>query len=417
MCVPDPAPRDPICAPASERQSMSSSFARNAIVLGALTAVGPFAIDMYLPALPAIAEGLNTTTGATQATLTAFFGAVAIFQIVYGPLSDAFGRKAPLYFGLGLYSIASIGCALSTSIEMLIGFRVLQGIGACAGMSIPRAIVRDLHTGPDAARLMALVMLVFSVAPLLAPLAGSLMIAVIGWRSIFWVLTLIGLFALACNFFFLTETRKPEARIRSSLDVVLRNYLNLFRDRNFLAIVFVGAFGLASFFTFLATSSFVYIGHFGLTPTQYSLAFSVNAFAFIGMAQFAGRLGRRYGLVGVVNWALIAYAALTLLAVAVTLAGIDSLPLLMGLLFLGFGAMGLVIPSTSVLALENYGPTAGTAAALMGTLQFVTGAVGVSIVSPFADGSPLPMVAAIACCAVLALVFGRITLARHRSAL
>ena len=157
---------------------MNRSLARNAIVLGLLSAVGPFAIDMYLPALPSIAADLNASDAATQGSLIAFFLAVALCQIVYGPISDSFGRKAPLYFGMVLYSIGAIGCSLAPTIEWLIVARFVQGIGACAGMTIPRAIVRDLHTGPDAARLMSLIMLVFSVSPILAPLFGSVVIAV-----------------------------------------------------------------------------------------------------------------------------------------------------------------------------------------------------------------------------------------------
>ena len=389
---------------------MNTSFARNAIVLGLLSAAGPLAIDMYLPALPTIAADLRASPAAVQGSLMAFFLAVALCQIIYGPISDSFGRKAPLMFGLALYSIGAVGCSFAPTIEWLIAWRFIQGVGACAGMTIPRAVVRDLHTGHDAARLMSLIMLVFSVAPILAPLFGSFVIAFGGWREIFWVIALMGLLALVLAHFLLRETRPVASRISFDVPGIARNYLELLRDRHYLGVTFIGGFGMASFFSFLAGSSFVYIGHFGLTPTQYSFAFSINAIAFIGTAQLTGHLGRRFGLSSVVSAALTFYLSATALLLILTLAGMDNMYVMGGLLFFGFGAMGLVIPSTAVLALENYGRTAGTAAALMGTLQLLVGALLVAVVGLFSTGTPLPMVAAIAGCALVAFVLGRVTL-------
>jgi DHA1 family bicyclomycin/chloramphenicol resistance-like MFS transporter len=390
---------------------MKESFARNAIVLGLLSAVGPFAIDMYLPALPAISADLNATTAATQGSLIAFFLAVAFCQVIYGPISDSYGRKAPLYFGMALYSLGAIACGLAPTIEWLIFARFIQGLGACAGMTIPRAIVRDLHTGPDAARLMSLIMLVFSVSPILAPLFGSTMIALGSWRLIFLAVAVIGVVGLATNFLWLRETRPLAERVPIDLRSVGRGYLELLGDRYFVGISFIGGFGMASFFAFLSSSSFVYIDHFGLTPTQYSLAFSVNAIAFIGMAQLTGRLGRRFGLKPLVRAAVTFYAAVMGLLVIATLAGLDNLFALMALLWIGFGAMGLVIPSTSVLALENYGPRAGTASALLGTLQLVAGVAVVGLMGLITNGTVLPMVLTIFACAVIAFVLGWVTLA------
>lgn len=389
---------------------MKSSFARNAIVLGLLSASGPFAIDMYLPALPAIAADFQASDAAAQGSLLAFFLAVAFCQIIYGPISDSFGRKAPLYFGLSLYTLAGIACSFAPSIEWLIAARFLQGVGACAAMTIPRAIVRDLHTGNDAARLMSLIMLVFSVSPILAPLSGSAIIAFAGWREIFLAVAALGVAAIALTFFFLAETRPTDKRIPFDARGIAANYLTLLRDRQFLGITMIGGFGLASFFAFLAGSSFVYIDHFGLTPTEYGVAFAINAIAFIGMAQLTSRLGKRFGLHRVVSAALTFYLVTTSILFIGTLAGIDNLYFLIVLLFVSFGSMGLVIPSTAVLALENYGPTAGTAAALMGTLQLLAGVVIVGIVGVVSNGTPLPMVSAIVACAVAAFLLGRVTL-------
>lgn len=391
-----------------------SSFVRNAVVLGLLAAVGPFAIDMYLPALPAIAADLGASTAATQMTLMVFFVSFGLAQLVYGPLSDMWGRKPPLYFGLALFGLAGIGCGLAPSIEWLIFFRFVQGVGAAAVAVIPRAVIRDLHTGPDATRLMALVMLVFSVSPILAPLFGSAVIVPFGWRAVFVAVTVVSGIALVLLWGLLPETRPASERIAGNFGNVMRAYGRLLVDAKFQGLTFIGGLGMASFFAFLASSSFVYIGHFGLTPTQYSLAFSVNAVGFIGASQFAGKLGERHGMGRVVTAAVSVYLGMSLVLLGLTLAGIDNLWVLMALLFFAFASLGLVIPSTMVLSLEDHGPIAGMASALGGTLQFVAGAVTITIASVFFDGTSLAMVAVIAACAVGAFVLTRLTLGGGR---
>lgn len=389
---------------------MKSGFARNAIVLGLLSASGPFAIDMYLPALPSISASLGASTAAVQMSLMAFFIAVGLSQVIYGPVADMVGRKPPLFFGLTVFAAGSIGCALSPTIEWLIVFRFVQGIGACAGMVIPRAIVRDLHTGHDAARLMALIMLVFSVSPILAPLTGSVFIALGSWHYIFFAITGLAILGLVVVTVFLRETRPPEKRVVSSFGSVASGYGRLLRDRHFLGLTFIGGLGMSSFFSFLATSSFVYIDHFGLTPTEYAFAFSINAIGFIGAAQFAGTLGKRFGLPRVVRTAVACYAALAVVLFLGTVAGIDNLAFLMTMLFVAFACLGLVIPSTAVLAMDHHGPIAGMASALLGTLQLLCGAVVIVLVSSFFNGTALPMATAIALCALGAFTLTRLTL-------
>ncbi|MES2386086.1 MAG: multidrug effflux MFS transporter [Pseudomonadota bacterium] len=394
---------------------MNSNFLRTALVLGLLSAIGPFAIDMYLPALPSIGQSLGASTGAVQASLMAFFISLGIGQIIYGPVSDMVGRKPPLYFGLALFAVASVGCALAPDVETLVGLRFVQGLGACAGMVIPRAVVRDLHTGTDAARLMSLLMLVFSVSPILAPLAGSLLIESLGWRSVFWAVTVAGALGLVLLATSLPETRPPAQRADSNVGSALTAYGVLLRDRRFMGLVATGAFGISSFFVYLANSSFVLIDHYGLSPRQYSMAFAVNAASFIGVSQFTARLAGRFGMVPVVKVAVTGYVATMVLLLACNLLGLDQLWLMIGLLLVGNGFLGLVIPTTAVLALDDHGDIAGTASALMGTLQFVTGAAMMALVGPFTDGTARPMVAGIAGCAVVAFVIARITLgARQR---
>src|SRR6185503_11278735 len=224
---------------------MSSSYLRNAVVLGLLSAIGPFAIDMYLPALPSISTDLGTTTAATQMTLMAFFIAFGLCQIVYGPVADMIGRKPPLYFGLSVFALGGIGCGLAPTVEWLIFFRFVQGIGAAAGMVIPRAIIRDLHTGVEATRLMSLVMLVFSVSPILAPLTGSALIVPFGWRAVFVAVTVAAVLALLLLATVFPETRPAAERIKVSLGGVLAGFGVLFRDGHFLGLTLIGGLGMA----------------------------------------------------------------------------------------------------------------------------------------------------------------------------
>lgn len=389
---------------------MSTRLFKTALILGLLSAIGPFAIDMYLPALPTIGDKLDASIPQVQASLMIFMGAVAICQIIYGPVSDMIGRKPPLYFGLGLFMVGGICAALAPTIEWLIAARFVQGVGACASMAIPRAIVRDYHTGPDAARLMTLLMLVFSVSPILAPLSGSLIIEFASWRAIFGVISVIAALAILLMFFALPETRPPEKRLDSSFSSALASYAMLLRDRRFLGLSFIGGFGISSFFGFLANSSFVYIDHYGLTPTQYSFAFSMNAIGFIGMSQFTATFARRFGFPALMRVASAGYFAITVTLFALFMLGFDSLWIMMAFLFCGFACLGLIIPSSAVLALDDHGEIAGSASALMGTFQMVTGATVMAIVSAFFDGTAMPMIAGIAACATIVLVLISVTL-------
>lgn len=394
---------------------MSPNFLRTAVVLGLLSAIGPFAIDMYLPALPAIGADLSASTGAVQASLLVFFLSMGFAQLVIGPWSDMVGRKAPLYAGLALFAIGGVGSALAPTIEWLIAFRFIQGLGASAGMVVPRAVVRDLHTGTEAARLMSLLMLVFSVSPILAPLAGSLVIDGLGWRSVFWIVTGAAAVGAVLLWVSLPETRPAEERVGSSLGSALKGYRFLLGDWNFLGLSFISGFAMASFFVYLSNSSFVLIDHYGLSPTVYSLFFSVNAVAFFSVSQLTGMLTERFGLTRVVRTAVTGYTATMVLLFAIMATGVEDLAVMAALLFIGYGFLGLVIPSTSVLAMEEHGAIAGTASALMGTLQFATGAVAMAVSSVFFDGRPLPMIAGITLCAVIAFALTQATLGRRRS--
>jgi MFS transporter, DHA1 family, multidrug resistance protein len=390
---------------------MDKSYLRHGIILGLLSAIGPFAIDMYLPALPSIGRSLHANAATVQLSLTVFFIAVGGGQLLYGPLSDMYGRKLPLYVGLALFCLGSVACALAPNAQLFLLGRFVQGLGACGGMVIPRAVVRDLHSGVEATRLMSLLMLVFSISPLLAPLTGSFVIQVAGWRGVFWMV----LGAAVIGFGILTtlkESRPLSARANSSLMSAFHSYRRLLADRHFMGTVLIGTCGMASFFLYLSNSPYVMIEHYHLSPRGFSLLFSVNAASFFVAAQFNSRLAMRLGLKTLVRRASTGFAVAMLLLLGLFAAGVDHLVVMVALLCCAYACLGMTVPTSSILALEDHGAIAGTASSLIGTLQFGLGSLVMAFSGTFANGAPLPMIAGITLCAVLCVSFARITLRR-----
>src|SRR5258708_4932177 len=333
---------------------MTRRFLQLAIVLGLITAVGPFAIDMYLPALPSIGGSLHATPAAVQMSLMVFFITLGVCQLVYGPLSDIFGRKLPIYAGVAVCTIGRVGCAFAPNINVLIGFRVLQSLGACAGMVVPRAVVRDLYTGHDATRVMSLLMLVVSISPIMAPLTGSFIIAGFGWRGVFWALTIAGAITFLLAATQLKETREIHHRADSSWASAIAAYRKLLADPTFLGLTFVGAFGVSSFFIYLASASFVIVNHYGLTPTMFSLCFALNAAAFFGFSQLTARMTAKYGLARVIRVAVSGFALAMSIMAVLFVAGGARVGAMMFFLFFGSGVLGPVFPPTPAFCPLNH---------------------------------------------------------------
>ena len=387
---------------------MHPSLFRSAVVLGLLGAIGPFGIDMYLPALPTIAQDLHASVAAVQGTLMAYFLAFGVAQLVWGPWADQAGRRRPLVVGVVLFLVASAGCWLAPGIVSLTVFRALQGLGAAVVMVVPRAIIRDMHTGPAATRMMAMIMLVISVSPMLAPLAGSGLIAVATWRAIFLVLGLAALASLALIATSLPETLPAARRRPVHLRGLMASARVLFTDPTFMALTFLGGFGMASFFVFIASASFVYTDQFGLTPTGFSLAFALNAVGFFAASQMAASLGERFGIPAVIRAGTAGFALFALLLLVLALTGLASLWVTVACLFLANACLGVVIPTTMVLALDEHGEIAGLASSLGGTLQMLAGGLMIALSQPFFDGTVTPMAGAIAVCALIALALSRL---------
>jgi len=368
-----------------------------------VAAVGPFAIDMYLPAMPEIGHDLAAEMQAVQWTIVAYFIAFGLAQLIYGPWADQAGRKPPLYVGLGLFIAGTVVCALAPSIGWLIAGRVLQGLGGAANMVVLRAVIRDLATGHSATRMMSTIMIVIAVSPLLAPLSGSALLAFGSWRLIFWALLVAAGLSFLLIHFALPETLTDENRQRFDGPTMRAGVRSLLRDRPYMVLTFLAGFSFASFFVFISTASFVYTREFGLSPTQFSLAFAVNAVGFFAASQFASPLARRVGTLRMIRVATTGFALSTFAGLGLGLAGLASLPVTMAALFVGNIFLGVILPSAQVQALEDHGSNAGLAASLGGTLQMVAAGVLVGAAGPFLDGTVVPMQGAIALCGALAL--------------
>lgn len=382
---------------------MNPGFARFAVVLGLLSAVGPIAIDMYMPGLPIIAAAFGTDVGAAQLTLVAFFLALAVGQPIYGPLADAYGRRRPLIGGLVLFTAAGIACVFAPDIETLIGLRFIQGFGICAAAVMVRAVIRDLYTGPEAARLLSLTFLVLGVSPLLAPLAGSFFIEVFSWQSVFWVFAAIGLIGLGAAVWLLPETLPPERRDRRSLWRAFSGYGALLLDRRFMALTILTGLIQTVLFSFVVGSAFFFMGVHGLPAWHYSLLFASCAVCGIGFAQFSALAMRWLGAERLVIVSVSVCATASTAFLVVTLAGIDPLVLTLPLIWIAFAGLSFVMATGTVLALDAHGAHAGSASALMGTIQFGLGAAGAGLVSALFDGTAVPLAATMAGCGLIAL--------------
>lgn len=375
-----------------------------AVVLGCLGALGPLGIDMYLPALPQIARALHTDEGSVQYSLMVFFTGLTLGQLFYGPLSDRFGRKPLVFFGLALFMLSSLGCVFATNLGQLLVFRFFEGLGGSIGMVIAMAVIRDLYTGHDAAKLMASVLMVLGLAPVIAPLAGSVILSFGDWRSVFVVLTALSAGILLLAAVCLPETRLPEARKHSRPKAAVGNYLRLLTSRQFMPFVLVSAIAQGGFFAYISGSASVFISMHGLSPMAYSLLFATNAIGLVTANQLSPRVVRRLGTNLATRLASGCYATCGLLLILLEATHLASLPTHAILLFFVVSCVGMLMPILSVRAMAAYGSIAGTAAALMGAIQFIGASAASGIVGSLNDGTAVPLTGTIAVCGVVAFV-------------
>ncbi len=374
----------------------------NIFVLGLLSAIGPFSIDMYLPGFPAIAKDLHTTVDHVSLSLSSFFIGISAGQFLYGPLLDRFGRKRPLYIGLVVYILASAGCALSASADALIALRFLQALGSCAGMVTSRAMVRDLFAVKDNAKVFSLLMLVVGVSPVIAPTLGGYVTATFGWKYIFIILSFMVAAILAAVYFTLPETRPPDTSLSLKPLPIVKNFLAVFKEPQFYTYAFTGAVASAGLYAYISGSPYVFMELFRVTEKQYGWIFALVAMGLIGSSQLNSVLLKNYESRQIIKIALLCQAITGALLFVGTLTNTVELFSTIFLIFIFLCCQGFIFPNSSALSLAPFSKNAGSASALLGGIQMSIGAFASALVSFLHNHTALPMTGVMACCAILA---------------
>lgn len=380
------------------------------LILGALTAIGPFSIDMYLPGFPAIAKSLHTTTAEVSLSLSGFFIGISVGQLLYGPLLDRFGRKKPLYVGLLLYIAASVGCFFATSITMLIVLRFIQAVGSCAAAVGSMAMVRDFFPVKDSAKVFALLILILGVSPMLAPTVGGYVTSTLGWQSIFIILASIATLVLVVVIFFLPEGYQPDPTYSLKPLPIINSFLSVLKNPQFFTYAICGAVGFSGLFAYLAASPFVFMDVFGVSAKVYGWIFALLSVGFIGSSQLNNLLTKRYKSEKIVMVTLTCMMTLSLIFLFGSVNGWFGIAGTIVMIFSILCCVGITYPNTSALSLAPFSKNAGTAAALLGAFQMAVGTLTSVLVSLFKSRSAIPMAGLIAVAAVLAfiiLVIGR----------
>lgn len=388
------------------------------LVLGLLTAIGPFSIDMYLPGFGDIAASLGTTTAMVTLSLSSFFIGVSMGQLLYGPLLDRYGRKKPLYGGLIVYIVATVLCMQAKDIHVLIVLRFFQAVGCCGAQVASYAMVRDLFGAKESAKVFSLLLLVLGASPLIAPTAGGYIVSVWSWRIVFLVLLILGVIITVLTVVVLPESYQPDKQFSLKPLPILRNFLAVLRVKQFVVYVFVQAFAFAGLLAYVAGSPMLFMDYFHLNKRTYGWVFAFLAVAFIVLGQFNTLLLQRFKNEQIIRVALPLQVIFAVLFLVGTIAGWYGLELTIFFLFAFLTCLGFTFPNATALALAPFSRNAGSASALLGFFQLGIGTVASVGVSIFSNGTPAPLVAVIAATSVIALavlVIGQGSLATRLS--
>ena len=369
------------------------------LVLGMLTAIGPFSIDMYLPSFPAIAVALHTSVARISLSLSSFFIGIAFGQMFYGPLLDRFGRKKPLYVGLTLYLLASIACAVADNADQLICFRLFQALGSCSGLVAARAMVRDLFPVKENANIFSLLMLVVGVSPIIAPTLGGYFTAVFGWHSIFIFLGAMSACILLGVHFFLPESRQPDPTYSLKPAPIAKGYLTVLSEPQFYNYCLAGSIAAAGLYAYIAGSPAVFMEHFHVSERQYGWIFASVAAGLIASSQVNSLLLRKYKSHQIIVAALMCQSITGIVLFTSTLFGWLNVFETIFLCFIFLSCQGFTFPNTTALSLAPFHKNAGSASALLGSIQMTIGAISSALVSYFSNGTSIPMTVVMACCA------------------
>ncbi|MFJ5449029.1 multidrug effflux MFS transporter [Pectobacterium carotovorum] len=356
-------------------------------ILSALMAFTSLSTDIYLPAMPIMAKDLQ---GNAELTITGFLIGFCIAQLIWGPLSDHLGRRIPLFIGMVLFIIGSVGCALSTDMPQIVFWRIFQALGACTGPMLARAMIRDLFSRTRAAQMLSTLMIVMAIAPIAGPLLGGQLIKVTSWHAIFWLLAVIGI-AMLISLRWLPETLPADRRVKASLPSVFRNYYALLTNANFMRFTLCLTFYYVAAYAFITGSAFVYITYFGINPQHYGWLFALNIVGVMGMSVVNRRLVQRYPLEKLLKFAvLIATAASFVLAIGTKL-HIGGITLIVVSVFVFFSMNGIIATTSTAAALDAVPNMAGSASALIGSLQYGSGIISSLLLALLSDGTPWTM--------------------------
>ncbi|MEU5632901.1 multidrug effflux MFS transporter [Streptomyces rishiriensis] len=376
------------------------------LVLGGLTATPPLSMDLYLPALPEVTHTLHAPAATVQLTLTACLAGMALGQLVVGPMSDRWGRRRPLLAGLAVYVVATALCALAPTVEVLVAFRLLQGLAGAAGIVIARAVVRDLYDGVAMARFFSTLMLISGVAPVVAPLIGAQILRTTDWRGVFALLTVVGLLLAALVWFRLPETLPAEGRHAGGVGEALRSMRRLLSDRRFTGFLLTGGFAFAALFAYISASPFVVQEIYGASPQTFGLLFGANSVGLVVVGQINGKIlvGRvRLDRVLAAGLSTVTLAATALLLMTTGVFGDVGLAPVAAALFVLMSAMGVTLPNAQTLALMRVRHSAGSASALLGTSSFLIGAIATPLVGIAGERTAVPMAVVQVAAALVAL--------------
>lgn len=381
------------------------------ILLGSIIAIGPLSIDMYLPAFSTITQSFHTSESLVQLSLTSFFIGMAVSQILYGPIIDRLGKRTPLFFGIFVFVFSSIACCFANSIEQLVILRFFQAVGCCACMVIPRAIVRDIFSPQESARVYSHLMLVMGIAPILAPLFGSIILSHFGWKAIFVFLTAFGIFCLILSYLAIPETRGADEN--DEISRALKKYLGILKDRNFVICALSGGLAMSGLFSYITGSSFVYTEIFGLSAKEYSLVFASNSIGFVIISQVNARLLKKFPMQKILEKILFIplICGITLIFIG------DDQPTFWAItipLFIMMASTGAIMPNTTALALANQGAHSGSASALLGTMQFIIATITSFSVSKLHDGTTFPLSLVFGICGILCFMVYKIFTKKHQ---
>jgi MFS transporter, DHA1 family, multidrug resistance protein len=374
------------------------------LILGLLSAIGPFSIDMYLPGFPSIAADLQTTVDNVSYSLSSFFIGICVGQLICGPLLDRYGRKLILYVGLAIYIVASFACALSTSVEMLIGFRFLQALGCCVGMVAPGAIVRDIFPVNENVKVFSLLILILGVSPIIAPTVGSYLIIAFGWKYVFIVLAIIAALLLLAVIFQLPESKQPDPSMSLRPGNILTNFKFVLKQPQFFTYAFSGAIAAAGLFAYLAGSPFVFMKIFKMSEQQYGWIFGLIAAGLITCSQLNNVLLRKFSSEQIIRTVLVVQSITGLLLCICSYFDWLNLYSTIFLIFLFLAGQGFSFPNSAALSMAPFTKEAGSASALMGAMQMGFGAIASALVGMINNGTTLPMLVVMAGCAILGLI-------------